>query len=283
MKTAFKRSVIAAVLLFIGLFAFKLAMDQIGASNPDDYTSYFSDFKLSKRNYASEKKFKSDQTAQPIGDSQKYEKIATLTETTKEFDATRKKTSDLIAASEAQVQYEQLAGLTGRRVLHLGIGVPPPKFDDFIEEARKLARLTSLTIVKNDKTNEFRELRAKRDTLEKARKALTDLAGSGGSVDERLKVQGQLTELEQKIQDLGVSMGDFDTQNEFCTVMLALSETATPRVTPWSKRLFTAFEWSVWRFFTLAAGYLMLWIAFWVSSIALAMAVRVTKKLGHEE
>lgn len=155
---------------------------------------------------------------------QKYEKVASVAETTKEFDATRKKTVDLITASEALIQYEQLAGLTGRRTLQLGIGVPPAKFDAFIDDARKLATLTSLTIVKNDKTNEFRELRAKRETLEKARKALTDLAGSGGSVDERLKVQAQLTDIEQKIQDLGVSLGDFDSQNEFCTVLLAMNE-----------------------------------------------------------
>lgn len=70
MKSAAKRSAIAAVVLFIALFAYKLAMDHIGASNPtDDFTSYFSDFKLSKKNYASERKYSGSQPAPSLGDS----------------------------------------------------------------------------------------------------------------------------------------------------------------------------------------------------------------------
>ena len=66
---------------------------------------------------------------------------------------------------------------------------------------RKIAKISYLAIVKTDKTNEYRQLRAKRETLEKALKALTDMAGAGGSVDERLKVQARLTEIEEKIQE----------------------------------------------------------------------------------
>jgi hypothetical protein len=284
MKIAAKRSAVAAVVLFIVLFAFRLAMGGVEVARTSRGANSFDlDFSISKKNYASVKTYRPSQSALPPGETQKYEKIAKIAERTTDFDGARKKINELITGTASLIQYEQLSGLPGRRTLQLGVGVPPAKFDAFIKDVGKLARLTSLSIVKNDKTNEFRELRAKRETFEKASKALNDLGASGGSVDERLKVQEQLTKLEQKIRELGVSLGDFDSQNEFCTVKLSLAETSAPRVMPWSRRLFSAFEWASWSFFSLAGAYLMLWIAFWISSIAVAMALRVTRTLGQEQ
>jgi hypothetical protein len=179
-------------------------------------------FSLDRKNYASEKI--APASGPSTGDAQKYEKIATIGLASDAFEEHRGALARMVAGVGGQVQLERLQGLAGRRVLNLGIGVPPDKFDAFIADARKLGRETGLTIVKNDKTNDYLKLRARRASLEKNRAQLEALQAAGGSVDERLKVQNQLSELEEKIQEMGVSLGEFDVSNELCTVKITLAE-----------------------------------------------------------
>jgi hypothetical protein len=179
-------------------------------------------FSRERKNYASEKVGPASGPA--TGDAQKYEKIATIGLATDAFDDHRAALAKLVAGTGGQVQLERLQGLAGRRVLNLGVGVPPNRFDGFIADARKLGRETGLTIVKNDKTNDYLKLRARRASLEKTRAQLEALQAAGGSVDERLKVQNQLSDLEEKIQEMGVSLGEFDIANELCTVKITLAE-----------------------------------------------------------
>jgi hypothetical protein len=284
MKSVVIRAAIVAAVVFAALFAAALTLidPQPSSGYGSGYYSSSGDFQVSRKNYASLKNSGGGLTAQPLGDVQKYEKVATLSQSTNAFDAAKAKIEALIAASNGLVQYENLTGLSGYRALHLGVGVPPAKFDGFIQEAGKLAELTGLSIVKNDKTNEYRELRAKRETLEKARKALVELGNSGGSVEERLKVQGQLTELEQKIQGLGVSLGDFDSENEFCTVKLSLQEIGAPRASSWPARALSALGWAMAGFAGLAGGFLMICAALWIGALALGMAIRISRSLASE-
>ncbi len=281
LRKAARVSTLLAFLLFTALFIFKIAIEN-GAVSPPGMTSFggSASFEMSRKNYASSKQGGDFPAAPP--DSQKYEKIATIGEATPSFDEDRAKIEALIAADAGLTQYEQQQGLDGHRILQLGIGIPPAKFDSFIGDARKIAKVTHLSITKTDKTNEYRQLRAKRETLEKARKALTEMAGSGGSVDERLKVQAQLTEVEEKIQDLGVSLGDFNAENEFCTVKLTLAEIATARRLSLTVRAFGAFTWAVEYFLLLAAGLLLLALALWIGMLALGALVSAGKRLGGE-
>jgi hypothetical protein len=180
-------------------------------------------FNIGRKNYASEKM--AGGASPTLGGGQKYEKIATVGLATDTFEDNRATIGRLISGVGGQVQLERLQGLAGRRVLNLGVGVPPDRFDAFIADVRKLGRETGLTIVKNDMTNDYLKLRARRASLEKTRAQLEALQAAGGSVDERLKVQNQLSELEEKIQDMGVSLGEFDVSNELCTVKITLAET----------------------------------------------------------
>lgn len=284
MGNAARRAALLAIAVFVALIAARLWSDALGTETPgSEHSGMAYGFELSRKNYAGFSKTGSDSRSQLPGDVQKYEKVATLSETTAAFEDTRRKVEDLISSVDGLIQYENLLGLTGRRVLHLGVGVPPVKFDGFIEALLKLARLTSLSIVKNDKTNEYRELRARRETLEKARQALVDLGASGGSVDERLKVQSRLTELEGKIQELGVSLGDFDSENQFCTVKLTLEERPAPGGTSWPGRLFAALTWSIPYFAMLAGGFLMLCLALWLGALTLGVALRTSRHLTRDE
>jgi hypothetical protein len=171
-----------------------------------------------------------------VGESQKYEKIATLVETTRDYDADRKRVEDLISKHEGIIQVERAAGLAGRRMLDVGVGFSPDRFDAFIDAARAVGTTVQVEVVKNNKTDEYLQLRAKRATLEKARARLEALQASNGSVEEGIHVNNRLAEIEGRILELGVSLGEFDTQNERCTVKLRLQEPDAAGSSSWLER-----------------------------------------------
>jgi uncharacterized protein YfcZ (UPF0381/DUF406 family) len=282
LKNAFLRALLLAFVLWTALFVFKFAIGEASVqsvTSPAIFNSA-SNFDGTRKNYASQKQLAVG-LAQ-AGESQKYEKVATIGQSTPNFDAGRTKVDGLITASGGLTQYELQQGLPGARILHLTIGVPPAKFDSFIDELRKIAKNTQLVIVKTDKTNEYRQLRARRETLEKTRKSLTDMAGAGGSIDERLKVQAQLTQVEDKLQDLGVALGDFNAENEFCTVKLTLAEAAAQQGPSFAARAFRAFVWATEYFFFLAAGALMLALAVWLAALVAGLLFRLWKTVTRE-
>jgi Domain of unknown function (DUF4349) len=187
-------------------------------------------FEFAKSNDATAREFLGD-------DSQKYEKIASLTETTRDYDADRNRINDLVSKHQGIIQLERAAGLAGRRTLDLGVGVPPDRFDAFIDAVKAIGTTVQVEIIKNNKTDEYLQLRAKRATLEKVRSDLEALQGAGGgSVDERIHVSNRLAEIEGHIQELRVSLGEFDTQNERCVVQLRLQEPDAASSNSWFRR-----------------------------------------------
>ncbi len=206
--------------------------------------------------------------------SQKYEKIATLGQVTDAFEADRARLLSAIAAHQGIIQIERATGLAGRRALALGIGVPPERFDEVIKAAQAIGRSTLIDVVKNDKTNEYLQLNAKRLTLEKSRTALQALGASGGSIDERVKVQNLLTDIEDKLQGLGVSLGEFDQQNELCTVKISLTERAL-QSSSLASRILEALQWTVLWYAGAAFGLLGATLAAWIA-FTLATAIRRT-------
>lgn len=278
MTLSWPRFAAVAAALFVVLFMLAFAGEwqrrsagalHVGLVHNDQGES----FAVSRKNYASTK-LGDGPAGQPIGNSQKYEKIASLTQRTQAFDADRTRVDGAIASHQGVVQLQRGSGLTGRRVLHLGIGVPPDQFETFIEAARAIGKTALVTTVKNDKTNEYLQLRAKRTTLEKARAALEALQGSGGSIDERINVQNRLTEIEEKIQDLGVSLGDFDTQNELCTVKLTLEEALAPVRASLVTVFVSALGWAAFVYAGIGAGFVALMIA---ASIAIAVIAQLRR------
>jgi hypothetical protein len=278
LKTMFLRAVLIASAIWTALFVFKLTLgQQEGAPAATAFFNTTSNFDAGRKNYASLKQ--SGGILPQAGESQKYEKVATIGQSTSNFDADRAKVDAAITASGGLTQYELLQGLTGFRTLNLTIGIPPQKFDAFVEEVRKIAKNTQLVIVKTDKTNEYRQLRARRETLEKTRQALTEMASSGGSIDERLKVQAQLAQVEDKLQDLGVALGDFNAENEFCTVKLTLAEAASKIGPSLALRAFHAAVWATEYFVRIAAGLLMIALAVWLSTLVIGLLFRAWKSV----
>lgn len=276
MASPFARIVVAVLGVSVALFLFHLFLvpppgsPETGFGVPDTRVA----FESSRKNYASAKVSAS---GLPIGDSQKYEKIASVTQLSGSFDADRRLIEGRIAEYGGVTQLERALGLTGFRTLHLGIGVPPDRFDAFITAIRAIGRTAQIEIVKNDKTNEYLQLRARRTTLDKARAALEVLKEQGGSTDERMKVQNRLTEIEQQIQDLAVSLGDFDSQNELCTVKLTLRERTAPLQAGFWTRARISTEWAALIVAGIGSGILMLVVAGWLGAGLCTLALRLVR------
>lgn len=210
------------------------------------------EFETGKRNYASDKKkagSKEGNSGAQFLAGQKYEKVGALNSRTDEFEKDEKKLREAILKLGAQIQLEQNTGLAGSRMLRLGIGVDPGKFDEMVSEVRKIGTITGIQITKTDKTNEYRDLNAQRLSQEKYRDSLISLKSRNGKISELIELENRILEIEKEIQNLGVKLGDFDEENEFCTVKFTLMEkrsAASPSfLKDTARRLKFAFEWTV--------------------------------------
>lgn len=195
-----------------------------------------------KRNYATAV-FALQQTTQSI--EQKYEKVAELDNLSKDFANDDRKAREAIAAQHGIIQEEQNKVSDRHHFLRLVIGVPPDNFDQSVNALKQIGESTRIEVTKTDKTNEFLELRAKRSSLEKTRDALIGLKEHGGKVEELIELEKEVLELESKIQGLGVQLGQFDKENQFCTVRFSLLEkTEVPRSNLHLQNFMAAVEWA---------------------------------------
>lgn len=208
-----------------------------------------SSFKISKRNYASDSyKFKATPSAVAMPQmNQKYEKTADVISSSSNFQNDDKEVRAVIEKHNGIIQYENKSGLEGARILQLLIGVPPSKFDSFYLALQKIGSIESKNITKTDKTNEFLNLKAQRASLESTRKALVELKSHDGRIEELISLQEKILEIEKKLQELGVMLGEYDEVNEFCSVKLVLNESKDIFIYPPKiiKRLMIAFTWTI--------------------------------------
>lgn len=202
-------------------------------------------FGSSRKNYATEKIITKGAGAAPASSEQKYEKVANLTNKSTQFDKDKDAVKTAIQNQKALIQAEQSYGLSGQRNLSLSIGVPPDNFDQLVGDLQKIGTLQSVNINKTDKTNEYKDLQAKRISLEKSRNSLEALRSRSGTIDEQINLQNKILEIEQQVQNLGVRLGEFDSENEFCTVHFLLSERGSAAEISFWYRVRVAFEWSV--------------------------------------
>lgn len=251
MKNEFKRRVKKLIgwllLIFLILFVFRLIYGYTKKidDNPKQ-TQFFESISNVKRNYASKKyEVKSSNTAQsPIKVDQKYEKIAEISTKSAEFDNEEKQAREQVENYKALIQFEQKSGNRGYRKLNLLIGVPPENFDNLYNDLVAIGKVQAKQITKKDKTNEYKELNAKKASLEKIRNSLIDLKSKGGKIEEYMQLENRILEIEQQLQELGVSLGDFDDENEFCTVQFSLLEGKEIKIS-FIHRVKVTLEWTI--------------------------------------
>lgn len=271
---------------FLALFLLRFAYGYLtlGDTPPfilKDQTGYSGGWEFAKgvKNYASLKR-KISAVAAPAagaaaGGDQKYEKIANIGLKSAEFEKEEERIRQLIGEKDALIQFEQRQGLKGHRSLRLAIGIDPRFFDAFVEKVQTFGELTRLTIDKADKTNEYRDLQAKRRALEKTREALAALKNRDGEMRAMIELEQQILSLEQQIQGLGVSLGDFDSENEFVTVKLLLAEAkvVTASVHPLIVLGFETFAWVLFY-------YPLIWLGIAACAVSVFIGVHLLRLAG---
>lgn len=247
-RQRFKQVFFYLILGFVGLFIFRIAYGYtVSPSQNSNYTRVFDGINSLTRNYASkEYKVKGGEGARqsPVSVDQKYEKVAEVNTKSAKFDKEEKTARQAIKAQNALIQYEQKSGNKGRRQLHLLIGVPPENFDSLYQRLILIGTVQNKQITKKDKTNEYRELNAKKASLDKIRNSLIDLKSKGGKIEEYMQLENRILDIEQQLQELGVSLGDFDAENEFCTVKFSLQEGKEVQISL-MHRIKVALKWTV--------------------------------------
>ena len=251
MKSKIRLGVVYLLLGFLAVFVFRLVYGYvsspgISSENRGIESSFSNSLDSVRKNYASEK-LKIGSVEREYSVDQKYEKVGSVLSKTDAFDEDERKARELISEHNAIVQFERNSGLRGRRLLSLSIGVPPDKFDGLIDEIKAIGRLSSIRLDKTDKTNEYKELNANRVSLEKVRDSLLSLKGKTGNIDEYINLENRILEIEREIQSTGVKLGEFDQENEFCTVKFGLEEgvAAAKEGVPFIHRVKIAGEWAI--------------------------------------
>lgn len=237
--------------LFVLTFLFRILYGYLATDTSAGYDysdNFFSSIDNVRKNYASEKiAMKGDdvQLASSVASNQKYEKTATMKLKTSEFDEDEKTLKAKARGFNAVIQYEQNLGQKGNRQIHLLIGVNPVLFDSLYMSLKSIGVLKATEITKVDKTNEYRQLNAKKVSIEKILQSLNELKAKGGAISDFVALNDKILEIEEKAQELGVELGNFDTENEFCTIKLSMYEGATEKNISFIHRIKVALEWTI--------------------------------------
>jgi hypothetical protein len=277
-----KKRLLILLLAFLALWVLRLGYGYLTKPNGQiqvvqtEFDANIESFTVERKNYASSKMKVEPSVGQAVltAVDQKYEKVGTLTSLSQNYDQEEKALYDLIKQEQIMIQFEQRAGLVPARQLNIALGVVPDKFDSTIEALRKIGELKSIQIDKNDKTNEYKKLEAERLSLQKARDTLLELRQKDASTADLISLTNQLLDVEKQIQALGVSLGDFDANNEFCTVKFSLKERRADKVVSISflQRAKVALEWA-------AGVYFMFWLVLFLGLGSLWLLVSLIEKV----
>lgn len=190
-----------------------------------------------------------------------HEKRAILTTNTPDFEDDNAEIQAAIQSFQAEVFTYHKSDIEPNRRLVLEIGVQPDKFDDFIEKLHAVGSLASISVEQKDRTGEFRKLHAQRQSLKKNLEAIKKIReGKTLSLDDALRIEQRIQDLEQKIEDLGVQFGDLLGKESYYHVHITLVEyqhgDRRDRSYSAPQRFFHAFLWAGvwWCAVALAAG-----------------------------
>ena len=251
MKKAFNQKLIKAILVLFGgmlaLFFFRLAYGYtktIPAQN--NIVQALESFSAPRKNYATKKYSQKGTTAIPNAASvdQKYEKIAMVNTKSTSFEEDETLLREQIKSKNALIQFEQKNGNVGQRRLQLQIGVPPDAFDALYQKLADIGTVQSKQITKKDKTNEYKELNAKKASLEKILRSLNELKSKNGKIEEFISLENRILDIQSQMQALGVDLGQFDEENEFCTIQFSMFEGKIVKIS-FLHRVKVALEWTI--------------------------------------
>jgi hypothetical protein len=190
---------------------------------------------------------------------QVYEKTAHLASGTSTFADDEERIRSAIAKWNAAVFSETATGIAPRRLLSLGISVRPVQFDLLLDELRGVGQINSISVQQQDRTADFRRLHAQRQSFKKHLEAILKLREAGKlSVEEALKLEQKVLEVEKEVQAVGVQLGDLlnkePSYNLFVTLQEFQAGSWNDRSFTFTRRLESGFLWALGWWFASALG-----------------------------
>ncbi len=306
-RQRFRRAALVLISIFVFLFGFRLLYSYTSGGREYDsggsISNFFESNDIVRRNYASEKtkrvsyeKTTTDAPAKSapapaanVGEI-KYEKKGDVRTRTRSFENDEKNVRTRLSAFRCIIQHEQNMGRPGDRELYMQIGVPPEQFDSCFLFLKTIGKVQTADVTKTDQTSEFKNLEARRLSLEKTRESLIEFKRQSGRIEEFMNLQNRILEIEEELQSLGVQLGDFASENEFCTIQLSLVEGSGPAPVSLMHRLKVTFEWSVQYFcystialtFVVICAYMLILIIDKLKPVAERLMKRISEKKENE-
>jgi hypothetical protein len=154
-----------------------------------------------------------------------HEKSARIATSAVSFEADEAEVRAAIEEQRALVINETSGGREPERRLTLEIGVHPDKYDALVDRLGRIGRLESVSVQQQDRTNEFRQLYARRQSLKKQLESVRKLlARDHPTIDDSLKVEQKIHDLERELRSVSVQLGDLVGKESFYHVYLTLVE-----------------------------------------------------------
>lgn len=196
---------------------------------------------------------------------QVHEKNAQLSAGTAAFEDDEVRVRAALDAYKAVIVNERASGIAPRRRLTLEIGVQPDRFEALVAELRGVGHLDSANVQQRDRTGEFRKLHAQRQALKSYLESVLKLRGAtkSSTIDDALKLEQKIQDIEKELQTLGVQLGDLLGKESFYNVNLTLYEfqpgSRLDRTYTVPQRIFNGWLWAVprWLALVLAASLLV--------------------------
>lgn len=232
--------------LFISSIVYHVYFDN-SDERYSSYGGYFTHIENLTKNYASDqaKSFKLSTEKLSIPSiNQVYEKIASVSSKTSQFDQDTKALRHKIGAYNGIIQYEKLTGEIGDQEVHLVIGVKPNLFDKFYNDILKIGKVEQKEIVRTDKTSEYEQINAQKTSMEEQLQSLYELKEQAKQIQEFITLNGRIFEIKERLRMLGVDLTKFDAENEFCTVRVSLYEGDLEQKVNYTYKINMAFQWS---------------------------------------
>jgi hypothetical protein len=179
---------------------------------------------------------------------QVHEKIGRVATTTTDFAADEAAIRTVLEGQKAVVVNETAGGVAPARRLTLEVGVSPDKFDLLMAELQRIGRLESLRVEQHDRTGEFRQLAARRQSLNKHLETVSKLSARDNTTDDSLKLAREVKDIERELETLSAQAGDFLGKESLYTVSVTLVEDEAGRhgpTVPLARRAGNAFLWAV--------------------------------------
>ena len=154
-----------------------------------------------------------------------YERSGQLALATDAFDDDEAQIRSAVTAHQALVLYENSSGMVRERRLVLELGIHPDQFDALMSQLRGIGRLESISVQQRDRTDEFQRLHAQRQSLEKRHATVLKLGEAENlSIDDTLRLEQRLQEIDKELQTVGVQLGDLLSKESLYHVYAELSE-----------------------------------------------------------